>query len=261
MAKGFKHGAGGGGAGLNFKVVGNPKPGTAKENTIWIDTNVEITSWIFSATEPETPAEGMAWIYTGTSGPMKFNALKKNSIMVSPISAKQYVSGAWVNKVAETYQGGKWTSWITFLIQQGSDNTAITGGWKSQGKALSGHEAYAPTVANSGDHITLTLPIVSGKWRGGIYIANNKLNLTDIKTITVVGSGSTGNSSSGIVGFRIWSSIGSYLYDNSPAGVTISGSGEYSLDVSAFTGNYIVGFCLAASDTSTLQIYDVYYSL
>jgi hypothetical protein len=51
MAKGFKHGAGGGSS-LNFKVIGNPKPETAKENTIWVDTDTPITSWDFSATQP-----------------------------------------------------------------------------------------------------------------------------------------------------------------------------------------------------------------
>lgn len=48
MAKGFKHGAGGGNP-LNFKVVGNPQPNNPKENTIWIDTDVPITGWQFSA--------------------------------------------------------------------------------------------------------------------------------------------------------------------------------------------------------------------
>ena len=42
----------GGGAGLNFKVVGNPQPSNPVENTIWVDTDTPITSWVFSATEP-----------------------------------------------------------------------------------------------------------------------------------------------------------------------------------------------------------------
>jgi hypothetical protein len=104
---------GGGGASLNFKVVGNPQPETAKDNTIWVDTDVKITGWVFSATEPETPAEGMVWISTGTSSAVKFNALKKNVIMVCPVAAKQYVSGAWVEKDAKSYQGGQWVDWFT----------------------------------------------------------------------------------------------------------------------------------------------------
>lgn len=111
MAKGMKHGAGGSNP-LNFKVVGNPQPGNPKENTIWVDTDVKITGWSFCAAEPGDPNEGMVWISTGTSSTAQFNALKKNGIQVYPISAKQYVGGAWVDVVAKSYQGGEWVSWI-----------------------------------------------------------------------------------------------------------------------------------------------------
>ena len=44
---------GGGGAALNFKVVpGLTQPGTASENTIWVNTDQKITSWVFSAIKP-----------------------------------------------------------------------------------------------------------------------------------------------------------------------------------------------------------------
>lgn len=108
MAKGFKHGAGGGG--LNFKVICNPQPSTAKENTIWIDTDT-ITSWIFSATEPSSAEPGMVWISIAKSSRTEFNALKKNGIQVYPISAKQYIEGVWVDKLAKSYQGGAWVDW------------------------------------------------------------------------------------------------------------------------------------------------------
>lgn len=80
---------GGGGAPLNFEVVGNQQPDNSKENTLWVNTDVKITSWIFSATEPENPAEGMVWFSVGTSSPVEFNALKKNGIQIYPLSAKQ----------------------------------------------------------------------------------------------------------------------------------------------------------------------------
>lgn len=110
MAKGFKHGAGGASP-LNFKVVGGTSaPASPKENTIWVNTNTAIASWFFSATEPESPAEGMVWISTGKTSTAPFNALKKNNITVYPISAKQYVSGAWADKTAKIYQNGAWVA-------------------------------------------------------------------------------------------------------------------------------------------------------
>lgn len=45
---------GGGGAGLNFKFIGGTaRPTTASENAIWVNTDVDITSWAFSVTEPD----------------------------------------------------------------------------------------------------------------------------------------------------------------------------------------------------------------
>jgi hypothetical protein len=84
----------GGGAPLNFKVVGGTtEPLILKENTIWIDTDSEISSWIFSAKEPTNFTEGMVWFFMSTtsSGIVEFNALKKNGIQIFPVSAKQYL--------------------------------------------------------------------------------------------------------------------------------------------------------------------------
>jgi hypothetical protein len=101
----------GGGAPLNFKVVGGTSaPAAPKENTIWVNTDVEITGWVFSQTQPENPVSGMVWAVTDPSSPVKFNALKKNSIELRPYYAKQYISGAWVEKEADIYQGGAWVA-------------------------------------------------------------------------------------------------------------------------------------------------------
>lgn len=107
--------SGGGGTALNFRVVGETTaPSNPKENTIWVNTSTPITSWVFSATQP-TVASGKVWISIGTSSTVEFNALKNNGIQVYPISAKQYVSGAWVDKTAKSYQNGDWVDWIITL--------------------------------------------------------------------------------------------------------------------------------------------------
>ena len=106
---------GGGGANLNFKIVGGTTQlATAKENTIWVNTDVEITEWAFSPTA-STGVEGMVWIQTATLSKAPFNALKKNSIMVYPVKCAQYVNGAWVEKEAKTYQDGEWKGWLLNL--------------------------------------------------------------------------------------------------------------------------------------------------
>ena len=116
-------------SGTNFKVVGGTiEPENPTENTIWVNTYTTITSYIFSATEPEEYAKGMVWISTGTSSSTEFNALKKNSIQVYPLFAKQYVSGAWVSKTAKCYQGGIWTTLISEILRNGVLNANV-GNW------------------------------------------------------------------------------------------------------------------------------------
>lgn len=111
--------AGVGGGGLNFKVVGGTvAPSNPKENMIWVNTANEITSWIFSGTQPTNPTEGMVWISTGTSSNVAFSATKKNGIIVYPISAKQYINGALVDKDAKIYQNGAWVVWWNGEIYQ-----------------------------------------------------------------------------------------------------------------------------------------------
>lgn len=115
-----------GGAALNFKVVGNPQPASPRENTIWLNTDVPIGAWYFSATQPENLNEGDVWFPVGTSSSVEFNALKKNGIQVYPQSAKQYVSGALVDVTAKSYQNGEWVNWvIAEIIVDGVINNEI----------------------------------------------------------------------------------------------------------------------------------------
>lgn len=115
---------GGGGAPLNFKVVGNPQPTNPKENTIWLNTDVPIGRWYFSATQPEGLNAGDVWFFIGVSSPVAFNALKKNGVMVYPISAKQYIDGAWIAVTAQIYQGGEWVAWVETYMVNDSTFTA-----------------------------------------------------------------------------------------------------------------------------------------
>lgn len=151
MAKGFKAG-GGGGAPLNFKVVGGATaPSNPKENTIWVNTDVDITSWLFSATEPSPAESGMVWIASGTSSTRAFNALKKNGIYIYPILARQYIGGAWVIKTAKIYQSGAWRDWFDGVIfRNGAKNDHITGGWNgyTSGTVLTLDKSHSASTKN-----------------------------------------------------------------------------------------------------------------
>lgn len=118
---------GGGGGGLNFKVVGGTvQPTSPSENMIWVNTSVAITSWVFSTSAPTSPAAGMVWFLTGSISSVAFNAVKKNGIWVYPAGCQQYVNGAWVTKTAKTYQSGAWKDWVFWLYKDGVKEVEFT---------------------------------------------------------------------------------------------------------------------------------------
>lgn len=110
-----------GGMPLNFKVTGNPKPTTVRENTIWVDT-YQVNGWYFDMDQPEAAEEGAVWIRTGTSSATEFNAFKKNGVQVYPLYAMQLIDGVWENIHAEIYQGEKWNKWVYAYLGNGVNN-------------------------------------------------------------------------------------------------------------------------------------------
>lgn len=167
-------GGSGGGASLNFKVVSNPRPENPTKNTIWVDT-AEITSWIFSATEPKAPADGMVWILIDTTSPVEFNALKKNGIQICPISAKQYVGGVWVDKPSQIYQVGEWSSfWDGHYFKNGNQYESVTGGWTAQG-----YKNDNSAQVTIGETLTVSAPQSNNATVGTV----NKIDLKEVFTL------------------------------------------------------------------------------
>ena len=239
MAKGLKHGAGGG-TPLNFKVVGGTSaPASQKENTIWINTDAEITSWIFSVSEPETPLDGMVWISVGTASPTKFNALKKNNITVYPISAKQYVSGAWADKETKTCQNGAWVDWITYYYDKGEQFTDLTGGWAAEGRR-------AQVTFNS-DHMLLELKSNYNEETAAAY-TSNKIDMTGTSTLYVYIDERTSDDIVDSSKVSRYAAVGicdapSIDTDGWVAYTTVAKSAQgawYTVDVSQYSGEYYV---------------------
>ena len=172
--------SGGGGTALNFRVVGGTTaPTNPAENCIWVNTDTPITSWIFSATKPSPAEAGMVLITTGTSSTVEFNALKKNDIQVYPISAKQYVSGAWVDKDAKSYHNGKWVDWVTYLLNGADTCDSITGGW-----SVRKHIANYPSIGTA-DFTKAGITLTNPNNTSVSVMTNNKIDLSNKKSIIV----------------------------------------------------------------------------
>lgn len=164
----FNMSGGGGGASLNFKIVSYATEeallaATPAENTIGVITEREIASWTFSPSEPAEPVEGMLWIVTGTSGAVEFNALKKNSIPIRIISAKQYVSDEWNFIIAYIYKSNQWIQFSneSFVIyESGTQNVQLA----TFATEDHGYSASASDLVNRGSvefgpsNMSMTIP-------------------------------------------------------------------------------------------------------
>lgn len=243
--------------------------GVTVSNQVWkpqIEKGSTATSFV------KGDATGQVWISTGASSTVAFDAMKKNGITVYPISAKQYVSGAWVDKTAKSYQNGEWVEWVTNLYNAGKDFTEITGGWESEGlpfqSGTGGNTGtLAPTITwnsdhfiynGTGDHASYT--------RSGRLFTVNDVDLTKAKTIrfhilssTVAGSG-TNNTHCWI---GVFDRSGAHMGVNKVATVEIATNATekwYDIDVSALNSSYAVGIEASSQAKNAIElIVDVIY--
>lgn len=221
----------GGGSSLNYEVVdGTSTPSSPSENTIWINTSTTITSHIFSATQPTNPASGMVWITVGTSSVVAFSATEENPVMVYPLSAKQYVGGAWVDKTAKSYQGGAWVDWILDInILEKGVNTASN--WSGGSYQSDGTMKFTrPTNSNPYTQYTKTTYDLT------------HYNVLEV-VITAVGNGYT---AVGVMNAQTDSS-------SEVATIVNPKVGAHQVDISSITGAYPIGVWLAVGGSVTVS--------
>lgn len=244
MGSCFLYGNGGssGDTSLNLAIVGGTEqPANPKENTIWVNTDTDVTGWAISASEPESPTEGMVCIVTNASSHIAFNALKKNAIMITPLSALQYVSGAWVDKDAMIYQDGAWQDfidWNKWIVMDGIANPNIEAACKGAGYNES--ITAASTVAMTEDSGSLKVS-VTGNSGGGSMVYFGPVDLTNANSVTLEGTFQIHPSYPTYYQFVVWSNIGIYQTQYMQANKVISETGG-TLDTSALTGLHYVGF-------------------
>lgn len=240
-----------GGAPLNFSVVAYETEellmaGTPNPNTIGVVTATDISSWVFSPEKPAEPSEGMVWFFNGTNSPVEFNALKKNAIQLYPVSAHQYVSGAWVNVVAMSYRDGAWVNlWNGDLYTPGNEFESITGGWVAEpkGRLASAAGTAMPTVTQDENGMAMQCD------SGGVVRTANKVDLTNFSRLCFTGDLRTSGSRSDWMRLCIWSEMGTYWNDNIVAQLSSSNTeyGTQYIEIESLEGRYYIGFGIYAS--------------
>lgn len=171
---------GGGSVKLNFEVVGGTtQPSNPKENTIWVNTDVEIPRVVFYGGTPGAAnykVEGVVWIKEGYVTSPYFNALitpnSKTNFYCHPLYVYQYINGAWTHKPAMIYRGGAWVELMRYIFKDGKLNE-ITGFMSSKGTVSTG--SVLKFTANSNDY--------------GHWYSKEKIDLTNVNKLSVVVSG------------------------------------------------------------------------
>lgn len=209
----------------------------AKENTIWVNTEAEITGWVFSAEEPAAPAEGMVWFFTPSPNTVAFDALKKNSIMVYPNAAKQYVSGAWKDVEAAVYLAGVWTVMddTFWLYKDGTEFPTRTGDLVYVKIPDSSGNNGEPTVTRNSDNLVIT-----GAQYGGARFYAKKINLTDFNKLCFEGTMNTNLYDSLRLKLGVWTSTTGNPVA-SKIGQHINGT-TLEISVANLSGEHYVGF-------------------
>ena len=244
---------------LNFKIVGGTtQPSNPSYNTIWINTNTDITSYAFRTTQPTTGAEGMVWIKTASVSSAAFNAIKKNNITVYPVLCKQYISGSWIDKVAKIYQG-KWIDWYVYLYNSGDECSAVSGGWTESGYA------YGNTsISKDSNSISISATYGDGgNASGNILYARNKIDITNYNTLcfdisNVATQGS--NIETAIIVLKnepdntTVNFVASMDSTNIAASKIITETGEITLDITSLSGSYYIGIKTYAKEYQTASV-------
>lgn len=230
MGYGFKHGPGGGGAALNFRVVGGTsQPASPRENDIWVATDVSITGWAFASAEPENPSEGMVWIETGADSPASVNILKKNTVTVYPLIAHIYSGGAWNTVTGMTYKGGRWVGWVStvYLFVDGDTCDAVTGGWNGTAGSDTNGKFLRLAAENWGTVTMKPANLIDLTYHSKLIIDGN-FNLATIKILDESGVAAVSMST------------------------TNSVKKEYEVDISGLSGRYSVTITGSATTTATI---------
>lgn len=215
-------------------VGGTSQPTNPSNNTIWINTSTNITSWIISANEPASPIEGMVWIMHWKSTD-KILTLSK-SLIINIGGAKQYISNAWVIVGGGVYTNNSWTNLRTYMYHEGIFNPAWS--W--------GEPTNPAMFVEESDHLTF-----NGNSSNRCYLkCLDRIDLTDVNVINF----DYGNRRGGDAAWTTFGLTISYMNDSdyttlyTEAVYTYTWTGQaaaterhvVSIDVSSIKGKYYI---------------------
>ena len=246
MAKGYKSGVSNLPAGL--KIVGNPRPSFPKEGIVWVNTDVEITGYYLSATQPENLVQGNVWVKISDSFSNEIGTSFGNDyITIILDSVMQYVNGALVYKEAKSWKGGKWADWWNgTLYEPGNTYDHITGGWGLLGQ----FDSYIDgTFSINADSLSVTASGTNGK--GCNFTHYKKVDLTYYSLLSFEASTNV----AGRANVVIADAINHYI---TILNLDTTSRKKYTIDLSNIKGEHYIAIGVWFSETASGRRIDVY---
>ena len=215
---------------LNFRVIGSlVQPAAPKENTIWVNTDTTITSWVFAPEAPTNPEGGMIFFKTDKTSPVGFNALRKNEIAVLPTSAQQYIGGQWKNMEAHAYIGGTW-------VQFSNVKLVIF----AVGRGLGGGVTGFSNASHDSNRIKASKILYASKGGGDSIVSKESVDVTAYKTATFsginCGFNANGNANSSSISVFVGGASGNIGVTTTGGSATLASNKTVTVDISNITG-------------------------
>ena len=233
---------------LNFEVVGGTsRPANPKENTIWVNTITNITSYVFSLEEPSSKTEGMVWFELGSTGNIGFEAINNNADLIElhPVTAYQRISGVWKEKQSSIYKENKWAAFkhILYVLKDRAIDPTVGSYVNVASSPMSNGVIQATRNDSTGNY---------GYFSSRITLNGNFKTLRVHANVTNVAASSSttyllrvGVSSTAMASGSYNSNIGKF----SAYKALNVGNQWANIDISKISGNYYISFCAVASFT------------
>ncbi len=185
--------------------------------------------------------EGMVWIAISDSGSVKMTSpVGGDWITLYPISAKQYVSGEWIDVSAMSYQNSVWTDWWNGeLFKNGSQFHYVTGGWTAEEYTFQGQSNIGSSI---GETIT-----IDNQSTGNIFSGVGTTNLVDLSRFTTIHVNVTAVKES--IAMCVVSNKS--IWDSTiVARIDITNTGITPLPIDGIDSGYIIILCNGKSGTA-----------
>ena len=230
----------GSGLPLDLEVIGGTtQPAQPAENTVWLNTSIEIGEVYLQENQPSDPAAGDVWIDTSAEG-TTLEVMQSPYLEIEIGTVKQYNGTAWSAPDVQVYKAGEWHASVLYLYSAGA--------WSEYGIFEAGSLVTVAETSYSGLEcvkVQLTDSGANGYARIASPIDVTKYNTLSVEaktTSTSTGSDTT-NQYAKVVGLNSTNTPAGSGYPTTTlaAYVKVTQGAEktvYTTDISSLSGDY-----------------------